>query len=259
MTSPTRTAATTPAPASPATPPKRTMTYNQLSSCPDMEPAFVELYERCRPFTMTSLERMYGLWQAVNHIHRHRIPGDIIECGVWRGGSAMLAAATLVQLGDTSRHLWLYDTFSGMTDPTDHDRDYTGSHAAAALARSGHASFDQWCLAPLDDVRANMASTGYPPHLIHFIVGPVEQTIPAHAPASLALLRLDTDWYDSTRHELIHLYPRLAPGGALIIDDYGHWQGCRRAVDEFFTDPAHAPTAPLLTRLDYTGRIAIKP
>ena len=104
-------------------------------------------------------------------------------------------------------------------------------------------------------MRALLLNTGYPHDLLHFVRGPVEQTVPAQAPARLALLRLDTDWYESTRHELEHLFPRLAPGGVLMIDDYGHWEGARRAVDEYFASE-HPPL--LLSRVDYTGRVAVK-
>ncbi|MCW2967337.1 MAG: macrocin O-methyltransferase, partial [Solirubrobacteraceae bacterium] len=105
------------------------------------------------------------------------------------------------------------------------------------------------------DVRNTVLGTGYPPERIHFVRGPVEETLPEHAPERLALLRLDTDWYESTRAEMEHLYPRLSDGGVLIIDDYGHWDGARRAVEEHF---AANGDAPLLHRIDYTGRIGIK-
>jgi hypothetical protein len=108
----------------------------------------------------------------------------------------------------------------------------------------------------LDAVRRTVLGSGYPAERVHFVEGRVEDTLPAHAPEQLALLRLDTDWYESTRAEMEHLYPRLVPGGVLIIDDYGHWEGARRAVDEHFA--AHGP-APLLHRIDYTARIAVKP
>ena len=106
-----------------------------------------------------------------------------------------------------------------------------------------------------ESVRATLLETGYPPERLHFVRGAVEETVPAAAPEQLALLRLDTDWYESTRHELVHLYPRLSDGGILIVDDYGHWEGCRRAVDEYFASDADPI---LLNRIDYTGRIAIK-
>src|SRR5690606_24776929 len=102
---------------------------------------------------------------------------------------------------------------------------------------------------------SNMVSTGYPMERCHFVEGKVEDTIPATVPDRISLLRLDTDWYESTRHELEHLWPLLQPGGVLIIDDYGHFEGARKAVDEYFLDRSDAP---LLNRIDYTGRIAIK-
>ena len=108
--------------------------------------------------------------------------------------------------------------------------------------------------ATLDEVAApTCAATGYPAERLHFVEGKVEDTIPEQAPERIALLRLDTDWYESTRHELEHLYPRLSPGGVLIIDDYGHWEGARQAVDEYFKGEVY------LHRIDYTGRLAIKP
>jgi len=109
------------------------------------------------------------------------------------------------------------------------------------------------CYSPLEEVKRNMEATGYPPAQISYIKGKVEDTLPAEAPAQIAVLRLDTDWYESTRHELVHLYPRLSPGGVLIIDDYGYWTGARKAVDEYFRDSL------FLGRIDDTGRIAIKP
>jgi O-methyltransferase len=106
----------------------------------------------------------------------------------------------------------------------------------------------------LAEVQAAMRSTGYPEHQIGYVSGRVEETIPESAPSEIALLRLDTDWYGSTRHELEHLYPRLVSGGVLIVDDYGHYAGARQAVDEYF---AGRPI--LLARVDYTGRMAVKP
>jgi O-methyltransferase len=221
----------------------------------DLEPQFIALHERCAPATMTSIERMYALYQAVRHVHAAAIPGDVVECGVWRGGSSMLAALTLDSLGDRDRRLWLYDTFEGMPPPGDVDRSLTGQHATELLGRTDAAGDHTRAVASLDEVKANLATTGYPSDHLHFVEGMVEDTIPAVAPEEISVLRLDTDWYESTRHELRHLWPRLSPGGVLIVDDYGHWQGARRAVDEFL-----ATVEPvLLQRIDYTGRLALKP
>lgn len=228
----------------------------------DLSNADRAIVERVAPYTLTGLERRASLLQAVDHLVRHRIEGDIVECGVWRGGSMMAVALALIARGDTSRHLYLYDTFEGMSEPTEADRSHTGESAAAQLARTAKGE-GVWCAAGLDDVRANLAATGYPAERVHFVPGKVEQTIPggagtAHvaAPERIALLRLDTDWYESTRHELVHLYPRLSQHGVLLIDDYGHWQGARQAVDEYFADagPSH-----YLHRVDYTARLLIKP
>jgi len=204
---------------------------------------------------MTSPERIMALCDAVRHVCRHAITGDIVECGVWRGGSMMAAALTLLELGDR-RRLHLFDTFAGMPPPADIDRDLTGTAAAGLLAAEDRDTGSTWAWSPLADVRRNVLGTGYPAELVEFVAGRVEETIPARAPERIAVLRLDTDWYESTRHELEHLYPRLAAGGVLIIDDYGHWQGARRAVDEYLA----ATNRPLfLSRIDYTGRLAVKP
>lgn len=206
---------------------------------------------------MTSLERMYALWGAVRHIQNAGISGTVVECGVWRGGSMMLAASTLLELGASDRQLWLYDTYQGMTEPGALDvQAMSGETAGAILASQAKDNENPfWALAQRDIVEQNMKGTGYPQNRTHYVEGPVEDTLPGQAPDEIALLRLDTDWYESTRHELIHLWPRLQPGGVLIVDDYGYWQGARRAVDEFFAGLADAP---LLARIDFTGRIAVK-
>jgi len=222
---------------------------------PDMEPAFLEAYGLCSPHSMTSIERMYGLYTAVDHIVRLGIPGDFVECGVWQGGSSMMMASTLMR-GSDRRRLWLYDTYSGMTEPTEMDRDFGGVAAADNWQRSKVDDGNQWCRAGLDIVRRNMARTGYPSEHIRYVEGPVERTLLETSPEQIALLRLDTDWYESTRAELELLYPKLVKGGILIVDDYGHWQGARQAVDEYFARPD--VVAPCLMRMDYTGRIAVR-
>lgn len=224
---------------------------------PDLEPAFAAACARCEGQTMTSIERMYALWQAVRHVESAGIAGDLVECGVWRGGSAMLAAITLLELGDTERVLHLYDTFAGMSEPTERDRDPSGASMADEWqTHAGRVDDPVFAYGALSVVQANMRSTGWPEDRVRYLEGKVEDTIPAHLPERVALLRLDTDWYESTRHELEHLWDLLTPGGVLIVDDYGHWAGARQAVDEFF---AARDDAPLLTRIDYTGRIGVKP
>jgi len=223
----------------------------------DFDPGAAAIIDRVRAHTMTSPERLFALIQAVRHVEAASIQGDIVECGVWRGGSMMAAALTLLQCSDAQRSLHLFDTFEGMSPPTEFDVAVDGQHASKLLSKPRSADPESpWCYAGLDDVRGAMSSTGYPSARINYVQGRVEDTIPGNAPAKIALLRLDTDWYQSTRHELEHLYPLLSPGGVLVIDDYGHWAGCRKAVDEYLE--AHRIKL-LLNRVDYTGRMAVKP
>jgi O-methyltransferase len=219
----------------------------------DLDASAQSIIQRVAPFTMTSIERRAALIGAIDHVTRAGIDGAIVECGVWRGGSMMTAALALLERGQAGRDLWLYDTFTGMSEPTATDRSHDGVSAQHQLEATDRGQ-GVWCEASLDDVQANLQSTGYPRERIHFQAGKVEDTIPAMLPGPIAVLRLDTDWYESTRHELQHLYPLLQSGGVLIIDDYGHWQGARQAVDEYF-----AGQSIYLHRVDYTGRLMIKP
>lgn len=225
---------------------------------PDISAADLSALHAVSHLTMTSVERRHALQEAVRHITRHHLPGSLVECGVWRGGSMVLAAQTLLDCGDSSRHLFLFDTFEGMPPPSDKDIDHAGTPASALLEQDHQPrqQSDLWAEAPLGQVRAHLAATGYPQEQVHFIQGRVEDTLPAQAPPQIALLRLDTDWYESTRHELAHLYPRVTSGGVVLIDDYGFWRGARQAVDEFL---ASCPDALFLTRIDDTGRLFIKP
>ncbi len=214
-----------------------------------------EVLRQVGSYTMTSVDRQAALVSAVRFLVRQRVEGCIVECGVWRGGSSMAVALTLLQEGVDDRNLYLFDTFEGMTPPTDLDRTADGTLAKTHLEKDTDKT-GYWCVAGLQDVQRNMASTGYPEGRIHYIKGPVEQTLPGHSPtAPIALLRLDTDWYESTRHELIHLFPRLTQGGILIVDDYGHWAGARKAVDEYLAEQPHAY---YLHRIDNTGRLLVK-
>jgi O-methyltransferase len=220
-----------------------------------MEAKFHELRKQAAPYTMTSVERMYALYKSVEYIVHNRVPGDFVECGVWKGGSAMLIALVLRDLGATDRRIFLYDTFEGMSEPTGVDRSITGEFAPATWPQTMTGEVSSWCYAGLEEVMTNLSSTGYPRELLHFVQGKVEDTVPATLPGPVALLRLDTDWYESTYHELQHLFPLICRGGVLIIDDYGYWQGAKKAVDDYFRD---AGTRPLLVRLDSTGRLAVK-
>jgi O-methyltransferase len=227
------------------------ITASELESLSDLSEAERKIVESVKPFTLTGVARIATLLNAVNYVSANRIPGDIAECGVWRGGSMMAAALALLARGETSRNLYLYDTYEGMSAPTDADKSHDGA-PAAALLRQAPRGTGVWCSAGVEDVQKNLLSTGYPKDKIHLIKGKVEDTIPRVLPQHLSLLRLDTDWYESTKHELTHLFPILDASGILILDDYGHWLGARKAVDEYF---AEQKARPFLHRIDCTGRI----
>lgn len=213
-------------------------------------PQFLELYAKVAPYTMLCKEKLYANYLAIYHLVERKKDGAIVECGVWKGGSILLMLYTLKACNACHYPIWLFDTFAGMSKPTQEDtqpvqqwwqRQVCGSH-------------NQWCYAPRTDVEALLATSGYPPHLLHFVQGDVLETIPKHLPQTIALLRLDTDWYASTWHEMCHLYPRLQKGGIVMIDDYGTWRGARQAVDRYFTNQPR----PLLWKVGRGARIGIK-
>lgn len=216
--------------------------------------AFMKLYEQSSAYTMTSQQRMYALYQAIQYIHANEIEGSVVECGVWKGGSSMMAASALLAMGGVHRDIFLYDTFEGMSEPDENDVSVRGEKMTDNWDTVGKDE-KLFCYSSLDEVQDNFAKVGYPLNKTHFVKGKVEDTIPGVIPEKIALLRLDTDWYASTWHELVHLFPRLTPKGVLIIDDYGHWEGARKAVDEYFSQNG---IQPLLSRIDYTGRMMIK-
>lgn len=220
----------------------------------DMDDDACRTIELVKPFTMTSVERIFTLCKSVEYVVHHDIPGAIVECGVWKGGSMLAVMDTLNRLTQV-RDLYLFDTFEGMSDPTEFDRDYRDVDAVDQLISTKRETSLVWAYSPLDEVKDNLSRVNYQSERINFIAGKVENTIPANAPEQIALLRLDTDWYESTRHELEHLYPRLSVGGVLIIDDYGHWKGARKAVDDYIKDKG---LKLFLNRIDYTGRSCIK-
>jgi hypothetical protein len=214
----------------------------------DLESEIRAIIARVWPYTLTSTERLAALCASVDYVVEHDIEGAFVECGLWKGGSLLAILLRLHQLGVADRQVVGFDTFTGMTEASELDIDYKGDRSArrpAGLPTEPGTSREA--------VAALMATSGYPPALLSLVAGPAEETLPGQAPPAVALLRLDTDWYASTRHELEHLYPRLAVGGVLIIDDYGHFKGARKAVDEYFGDERI-----FLQRVDYAARLAIK-
>jgi len=224
---------------------------------PDFSPEERADIMAVRSFTMTSPERLVALSRGLDHLKQQGIAGDIVECGVWKGGSMLLVARKLARSGDTGRNLFLFDTFEGMSEPTKEDVSAVDQSAAGELldASDRTAGDNVWCYSSLDEVKANLATSSYPSGNIHFIKGKVEDTLPEPSVGAIALLRLDTDWYESTKCELENLYDKLVPGGILLIDDYGHWSGSKKAVDDFIVA---RNLSLFLHRIDYTGRMAIK-
>lgn len=218
---------------------------------------FMDIYTFCKPYTMTSVERMFALYKGVEYVVKNNIPGDFVECGVWKGGSSMLIAMTLQKFGVSDRMIWMYDTFEGMSEPGKEDMDNTGYSAKEQLKRASKSDQKSvWCYSSLEEVKANLALTNYKSSYIQFIKGKVEDTISSNSTIpDISLLRLDTDWYESTKHEMEHLFPKLVSKGILIIDDYGHWVGAKKAIDEYLM----TNNIPMfLQTIDYTGRMAVK-
>ena len=220
----------------------------------DIDDEAKAIIEAVRPFTMTSADKLLALVTATRYVARHGIAGDVVECGVWRGGSMQAVARTLLGAGDVHRDLYLFDTYEGMPPAGERDVRHDG-RAAGELLETLPRESKTWAVASLEEVRGAFAAVPYPGERVHFVKGLVEETVPARAPDRIALLRLDTDWYDSTKHELEHLYPRLVSGGVLILDDYGWWKGAREAVDEWLD----ATGERLLLLRAGSGRVAVKP
>lgn len=217
----------------------------------DKDPIFLDLFDKVIPYTMTSKEALFALYTSINYILNRGIPGDIVECGVWKGGSSLLVALILKMRNVSDRKIYLYDTFKGMTPPTEFDVCKRGNSGRKIIEQ--YSDDIGWCYALLEDVKATFSAHNFE-FEINFIEGDVVETLKEIKPETISILRLDTDWYESTATELKHLYPRLSKGGILIIDDYGAWEGSRKATDEYF----NKVPAPMLTRTDKEVRLAIK-
>ncbi|OEU50543.1 MAG: macrocin O-methyltransferase [Desulfuromonadales bacterium C00003096] len=221
----------------------------------DFERRHIEIIEKVSPYTITSHERIHALIESTRFILQNDIKGDFVECGVYKGGSTMAIALTLLAEGEKDRELYLFDTFEGMPAPGEKDIDLWGKPAFEVFSQKKLSDVSStWANASLESVKEAMTLTGFPMEKIHFVKGLVEDTIPKNAPESIALLRLDTDWYQSTKHELTHLYPLVSPNGIIIVDDYGHYKGAREAVDSYFLENK---IALFLHRIDYTGRLIV--
>ncbi|NOL48015.1 macrocin-O-methyltransferase family protein [Synechococcus sp. MIT S9220] len=209
--------------------------------------------------SMLSLERLWASLSSTSYVIDRQIPGHIVECGVWRGGCSILMASKILSK-KSSKLVYMFDTFSGMTEPTSFDITSSSDTSTIQKFKSQQKSgYNEWCYASLDDVISNLHNFNVYDQC-KLIQGDVSVSLnhDANLPESISLLRLDTDWYESTKIELRILYPRLCSGGVLLIDDYGHWQGARKAVDEYFSSLS-VRDRPLMFCTDRTGRALIKP
>ena len=213
-----------------------------------------EVILRASKYSMTGITRMWALTRAFEYIHAKGVEGDYVECGVWKGGNLVLLAALQERIGER-RMIYGFDTFEGMTQPSEVDIDFKGHSASEMMAAvekiDGDPSIHVY--ASIDLVKRNLVENDA--KNIELIKGDVSQTLlnQNNLPKKISILRLDTDWYESTKVELEVLYPLLQPGGVLIIDDYGHFEGARKAVDEYFRDDIQ-----WMDYIDYSCRLIIK-
>lgn len=198
-----------------------------------------------KPYTMTGQLRIDCLFDSLEYVREQGIQGDYVECGVWRGGNILGIMRYLEFHQNTNSNIWLYDTFSGMTAPDTLDVDLHQNKASDILQ-------SVMCINSLEEVQQVLTASHYPAAHMRYVIGDICETLrdPLNVPEKIALLRLDTDWYSSTKIELEVLWERLEVGAPCIIDDYGHWQGCKKAVHEFFDTLSCHHVA---EEIDYTG------
>lgn len=221
---------------------------------------FRTLYQKYCHRSMVPWSGLYTSFKAARYVAEAGIPGDLVECGVWKGGCSAIMAEALRAHGAGDRSIYLYDTFEGMTQPTAQDAHFSGAHNAIKkfnrLKRDGSVGSD-WSRGAIDEVKESMAMSGYNTDLIHYIKGPVEETLVSNPlPDTISVLRLDTDWYESTKVEMEQLFPRLQKGGVFLVDDYGAWKGAYEAVNEYFE--AHNIQMFLQTDASFGGAAGIK-
>jgi O-methyltransferase len=221
----------------------------------EAEKKIVDAINVCKSFSMTGELRMYVLSQAIEYIYKKKLEGDFVECGVWRGGNLMLMNK-LNDFYSLEKIIYGFDTFEGMTSPNNYDVDYKNISASSQMNSSLKSKDlkNVHCYSPIEEVINNIKNYSNINN-VKLIKGRVEETLlnQNNLPKKISLLRLDTDFYDSTLIELKLLYPLLVQGGVLIIDDYGHWKGCKKAVDEYFKN-----TYNFFHYIDHTARMIIK-
>lgn len=181
---------------------------------------------------------------AVDYILKNNIEGVIVECGV---DTAHFEYVWILELmkNNAVRDIYMYDTFGGLVKPCDYDYTCKDSKVYSMDKDQVYETWKRqiidektngWCYTPLKKVQERLNATGYPQEHLHYVIGDVMETLKDKTtlPEKIAILRLDTDWYESSKYELEQLYDNVVVGGVIIFDDYYHWDGQRRATDEFF-------------------------
>lgn len=239
---------------------KKLQSLNLLLFNSENDNNFEKYFQICSKESLNvSKERFASLYQAINYIIKNSIDGDFVECGVFMGGSSMMMSYAMSEFdnNDTSKKkIWLYDTYQGMANASIHDKNILHQNAITELNsnKKKENKKDIWAYSSLSYVKNNMNKTNIKFEKVKFVEGLVEDTLLKDKPEKISLLRLDTDFYESTKIELEKLYPLLEIGGILIIDDYGHWKGCKKAVDEYFKDEKNI----FFQQIDYSGLIGVK-
>ena len=211
-----------------------------------------KLINKCLQYSMTNFERMWSLIQSFHHVRQESLVGDFVECGVWKGGNIILLKK-LIEKFNLKKNIYGFDTFEGMVEPSFYDVNYNNKSAKKMFDE--HKKKDiGFAMCSLDDVNRNIKKNTKTDN-IFLIKGKVENTLKnkKKLPKKISILRLDTDFYESTKIELEILFPRLVKGGVLIVDDYGFWKGAKKAVDEYFCDYRQ-----FMHYVDHSCRLLIK-
>lgn len=239
---------------------RRTNSLGDFTPPVEMTNEDVELVRRVldNKLSMVSPMGLFTTLAASKYVAENDIAGDFVECGVWRGGNAIIASEVFRRYSQ-NRKVFLYDTFAGMTRPTNEDLALSDNQPAIfEYTDKNRSTHNEWCFASIHEVKQNFSKHSVLTEKVIFVEGPVEATLNEEGraiPDEICLLRLDTDWYESTKIELEILYPRLSIGGILIIDDYGFWSGSKKATDEYFSG---GPVRPFFHVTGDTGRVAVK-
>lgn len=218
----------------------------------EVNPQEKNLIKNCLKYSMTNFERMWSLIQSFHHVRQETLAGDFVECGVWKGGNIILLKKLLKKF-NLQKKIYCFDTFEGMVTPSSHDFNYNNKSAQTMYDDHIKKKIG-FAMCSLNEVKKNIIKNTTVDNIV-FIKGKVENTLKnkKNLPKKISILRLDTDFYESTKVELEILFPRLVKGGVLIIDDYGFWKGAKKAVDDYFGDYRQ-----FLHYVDHSCRLLIK-